>query len=45
MVVLPQEKRQRGGGRHTSSGCDVALVIYLIRMWNLRQAVVHTSSE
>lgn len=45
MAVLSQEKRQRGGGRHTLSGCDVPLIIYLMRMWNLRQEVVNTSSE
>lgn len=45
MVVLSQEERQRGGGRHTLSGCDGALIVYLIRMWNLRPEVVNTSSE
>lgn len=45
MVVLSQEKRLRGGGRHTLSGSDVVVIIYLMRMWNLRQEVVNTSSE
>lgn len=45
MVVLSQEKRQGGGGHHTLSGCDVPLIFYLNRMWNLRQEVVNTSSE